>query len=451
MVVAQRVPPGSQGLPVVGELLSLQRQGVFGFYLNGVRKYGDISGYKVGPLKSFAFARSEHIQHIMVKHPETYVKAISHEKLRFAIGNGILTLEGPKWVRQRKLMQPLYTPKGIRQFTDIMLEESGKLGAYWRDTLPTNAVVDVNKEMARATMAVIGRSMFGQIPENDEGRVADAILALLHYTGVAGNSLIDIPLFVPTRINQIYKRSRRIVADYIYNLIRQKRESGLGDDLLSMLMTSKDADTGEFMTDEQLHDEALITLFAGHETTASLLTWTWYLLDKHPEVEAKLHAELDSVLGGRTPTPEDLPNLPYTRMVLDEVLRLYAPVTMIARDTVQDDEIDGYAIPKGSLIVVMFYATHRYPDYWEKPLEFYPEHFTEAAVAARPRYAYVPFGAGHRVCLGVHFGQMEAALILADLAQRFRLRMATPNDGDIVWAGVTRPKAPILMRVERRG
>lgn len=450
VATANHVTPGSKGLPVVGELFSLQRQGVFDFYLNGWRTHGDVSSYKVGPLTSYLFGRSEHIQHILVKNPDTYVKALSHEKLRVAIGNGILTLEGSKWVSQRKLMQPLYTPKGIRQFAEIMLEESAKLVERWKHDVAANDVVNLHEEMARATIAVISKAMFGRDVSGKFGVTGDSIISLLDYTAKTTNSLIDVPLFIPTRSNRILKAAKRQVAEFVFGIIKQRREAGLGEDLLSMLMTSKDADTGDFMTDQQLHDEALITLFAGHETTASLLTWTFYMLANHPDVEAKLHEELARVLNGRTPTMDDLPNLPYLKMVLDETLRLYSPVPMVARDATKDDVIDGHRIPKGALVVVLFHGTHRHPEYWEKPLDFYPEHFLPAAVEARPRYAYAPFGAGHRICLGIHFGQMEAALILADLAQRFRLRLATPNDGKTMWAGVTRPIKPIMMKVERR-
>jgi cytochrome P450 len=259
-----------------------------------------------------------------------------------------------------------------------------------------------------------------------------------------------VPLFIPTPGNQRLKWAKKTIRDFIYQIIQQRRTEGLQDDLLSMLMSARDEETGQAMTDEQLHDEVLITIFAGHETTASLLTWTLYLLSKHTEVEAKLHEELDRVLQGRTPTMDDIPNLPYTRMVLDETLRLYSPVPILARDAAKDDEIDGQPIPKGSLMIVVPYATHRHPDFWDHPLEFYPEHFTPERVEKRPRYAYFPFGAGQRVCLGVHFALMEAVLILAEVAQHYRARLHSDHDGSVRYIGVARPAHPIMMRLERR-
>jgi cytochrome P450 len=444
------LPAGPTGLPVIGNLLQMQRQGMLDFYRKLWEDCGDVATASIGPMKFLMVTRPEHIQHVLVKNADKYVKGLSHDKLRLAIGNGILTLEGDVWSRQRKLMQPTFTPKGIKPFAEIMSEEAQGLIDRWNAGLPGTWQVDISQEMQRVTMKVISRSMFGLDMDRDFTSASHALVALLEYTAATSTGLIDIPLFVPTPANRRLKEAKAELREFLMGVIRKRREEGLRNDLLSMLMTAKDADTGEVMTDEQLHDEALIIFFAGHETTASLLTWTWYLLSKHPDVEKKLHDELATVLGGRRPTLEDIPNLPYTRMVLDESLRHYSPVPIVARDLLEDDELAGYKIPKGTLAVVALYNTHRHPEFWERPLDFYPEHFTPEAVAARPRYAYSPFGAGPRICIGLHFAQMEAVLILADVAQRFRLRLARPHDGSVRYVGVTRPATPILMAVEKR-
>jgi cytochrome P450 len=204
------------------------------------------------------------------------------------------------------------------------------------------------------------------------------------------------------------------------------------------------------MNEQQLRDEVLITFFAGHETTAQLLTWTWYLLARHPEVESKLHEQLERVLGGRTPTLDDVPNLAYTRMVLDETLRLYSPVAMMARDALRDDEIAGYAIPTASMVTLTPYIAHRHPEFWEKPGTFYPEHFAPERIANRPRYAYYPFGAGPRICLGKHFALLEATLVLAEVAQRVRLQLVPGQEIDIQWSGTLRPNRAVMMNLQRR-
>ena len=449
-VTQQSFPPGPKGAPIVGSLFDFRRSGTLDFYRDVWQQYGDVASATIGPVKFFIVTRPEHIQHVLVKHPDKYIKGLSHDKLRLAIGNGILTLEGEKWYRQRKLMQPVYTPKGIRPFAEIMTEESQHLIERWRTQLPPDRVVDINQEMTRVTMKVISRAMFGIDMDENFREAAQALIMLLEYTSATTNSLIDVPLFIPTPANQRLKHAKRVLRDFLMGIIQTRRKEGLHDDLLSMLMSSKDEETGTTMTDEQLHDEALITFFAGHETTASLLTWTWYLLSKSPDVESKLHAELAQALHGRTPSLDDLPNLVYTRMVLDEALRLYSPVPILARDAAVDDELAGYHVLKGTMVVVLPYATHRHPEFWQKPMEFYPEHFDAAAVAQRPRYAYFPFGSGQRICIGLHFAQMEAALILADVAQRFQLRLAAENTGEVNYVGVARPRQPIMMKVTPR-
>jgi cytochrome P450 len=446
---ASRRTPGPIGIPFLGSLTTIRKKGILDFYTDLWREFGDVSAAQLGPMTTFVFTRPEHLQHILVQNPDTYVKGISHEKLRVAIGNGILTLQGERWYRQHKLMQPSYTRKNVNIFADIMREESQAMLARW-DALPAGSVVDINQETTRLTMAVITRSIFGFNVGEDFQDAVRALHNLLEYTSNTANSLIDVPLFVPTASNVMLKRSRKLLRTFIMDIIAQRRQQGLQDDLLSMLMSARNAETGEVMTDDELHDEILITIFAGHETTASLLMWAWYLLAGNVEVEQKLHAEVDRVLNGRQTTLDDLPNLPYTRMIMDETLRLYSPVPLMARDATADDVIDGHSVPKGALVVLLPYATHRHPEYWEKPLDFYPEHFAPASVEARPRYAYLPFGAGQRICLGMHFALLEAALVLGDVAQRYRPRLASNFDGSFRYIGVMRPSSAIMMRLERR-
>lgn len=439
-----------KGLPIVGNLPQVQRQGILNYYINLWRTHGDLVQFSMGPLKAFLFVRPEHIQHIFVKNPDKYIKGLSHDRLRTAIGNGILTLEGAPWRSQRRLMQPTYTPKSVRQFSDIMVEASQSIVARWQKLAQTGQPIDLNDEMTQVTIRVIFKSVFGIDMTDDFRHIASALHNLLQYTANSAIAVIDMPLFIPTPRNQQFKAAKQLVREFIFKLIRQRREEGLKDDLLSMLMTAIDEDTGKPMTDEQLHDEILVTFFAGHETTASLLTWTWYLLSHNPEVETKLFAELDAQLNGRVPTLEDTKHLLYARMVLDETLRLYSPIPLIARDVAVADVIEGQEIPVNSMVTVLPYATHRHPDYWEKPEEFYPEHFLPEAVEKRPRYAYMPFGAGHRICIGNHFALLESILFVADIAQRFRLRPADDFDGSTIYFGVLRPKRPVMMRLEPR-
>ena len=258
------------------------------------------------------------------------------------------------------------------------------------------------------------------------------------------------PLWVPTPLNQRLKRALETMDDFLYGIIAQRRSQPPGDDLLWSLIDARDEETGEVMSEKQLRDEVLITFFAGHETTAQLLTWAWYLLARHPEVEARFHAELDHKLAGRSPGSDDVEALPYTRMIMDETLRLYSPVATMARDAVKDTDVDGYAVPAGSIVTVTPYITHRHPEFWSRPGSFYPEHFAPEAVEARPRYAYYPFGAGPRVCLGKHFALLEAALVLAEVGQRYRLSLASDEPIGVRWSGTLRPERDVPMVLEPR-
>jgi cytochrome P450 len=444
-----RQVPGPDAKPFVGNIPDIKGRDLIRFYYDMWQQYGDMLKVKLGPADVYVVTHPDYIQHVMVKHPEIYTKGFTMEKLRLALGDGIFAAEGEKWKKQRRLMQPTYTPRGIQGFADIMADSSHKMVEKWA-ALPADSRVNINLEMTSLAMSIISRSMFG-IDVGEKSQVfGNALHSLLDWVSNHIMSFVDVPLFIPTPANQRLKQNKEIARKFVFDVINERRQTGHKEDLLSMLMTAKDEETGEVMTDEQLHDEILITFFAGHETTASLLTWTWYLLSLHPEIEEKLHAELDSVLGGRTPTLADIPNLKYTKMLLDEALRLYSPVAVTAREALEDDVIDGYPIPKGSLIMLFPYATHRHPEFWEKPLAFYPEHFTEEQVAARPRYAYYPFGAGQRICIGIHFAQMEAVIALAELAQHFSPRLSTVNAGETFFMGVIRPKEPIMMTLEPR-
>jgi cytochrome P450 len=445
----EKTVPGPEQKPFIGNLSEMKGRDLIRFYYDMWQEYGDIVRLKLGPVEAYVLSYPDYIQHVLVKHPEIYTKGFTIEKLRLALGDGILASEGDKWKKQRRLMQPTYTPRGIQGFAEIMSDSTQKTIERWRQ-FPEEHRFDINVEMTRLAMSIISRSMFGIDVAEKAQEFGKNLHMLLDWVVAHSMSAFDVPLFIPTPGNQRLKHAQKLVKDFIFEVIEERRRTGHKEDLLSLLMTAKDEETGEVMSDEQLHDEILITFFAGHETTASLLTWTWYLLSLHPEVEDKLHAELDTVLAGRKVSLSDIPNLKYTKMVLDEALRLYSPAAITARAAEQDDEIDGYPIPKGALVTVFPYATHRHPDFWEHPLAFWPEHFTEERVAARPRYAYYPFGAGQRICIGLHFAQMEAVIGLAELAQAFKLRLASANAGQVRFKGVLKPIEDIMMSLEAR-
>lgn len=443
--------PGPDGRTMLAGMLGLGRQDVVASYVESWRQYGDVVRFKAGPVEIHLFVRPDHVRQILVQNADNYPKGASHDKLRVALGNGILTSEGDFWKRQRKLMQPTYTPRAVGKFADIMVDATAQMIKRWESRDRIGKPMVVNQEMMRLTMSVISRSMFGIDIGESFADAGHALVEILEFTAARSMSFIDPPLFIPTPGNRHYKHALKMIDNYIYGIIRERQKQPLGDDLLSLLMAARDEETGLAMDEKQLRDEVLITFFAGHETTAQTLTWTWYKLSKYPEVEAKLHEELDRVLGGRSPTVDDLPNLVYTRMVLDETLRLYSPVALMARDPLADDVIDGYRVPAGSLVTIAPFITHRHPEFWSNPEAYIPERFTADLVEKRPRYAYYPFGAGARICLGQHFALLEGMLVLADVAQRYRFEIAPGLHVEPEFVGTLRPSRDVLVKVVRRG
>ncbi len=439
-----KTTPGPQGAWLLGSLFQLGRMGVLDFYLEGWRTYGDVSRYRLGPMTAIQFVRPEHIRTLLVEKRDNYVKGLSHDKLRLSLGTGILTAEGETWRERRRLMSPTFTAQAVNRFAGVMSDVTADLLDAWYPEAAASRPVVINREMTQLAMSVISRSMFAADISQGYATAGRALLEILEAAARRSMSLIDLPLWLPTPANRRLTRALREIDDLLYGIIRQRRSQPPGDDLLSALLT-----TGE-LDERALRDEALIIFFAGHETTAQTLTWTWIMLAQHPEVEARFHAELDGVLHGRSPRVKDLEALPYTQMIVDEVLRLYSPVAMIARDAVADDEVDGHPVPANAIVTITPYITHRHPDFWERPGAFWPDHFTPERVAERERYAYLPFGAGHRICLGKHFALLEAMMVLAELGQRFRLRLEPGPPIGVKWAGTLRPDRDVRVKLHAR-
>lgn len=282
--------------------------------------------------------------------------------------------------------------------------------------------MDVAQEMMHLTLQIVAEALFSTDISASVGDVEQVLPTLLEYVTYRSLHPLALPERYPTPRNRRFLRARNKLDRLVYRLIEERRTSDdHPSDLLSMLLDAQDEETGERMTDEQLRDEVMTILLAGHETTAVALAWTWYLLAQHPQVEQKLHAELDAVLAGRTPTLEDLPRLSYTRMVIEEVMRLYPPAWAIVRQAAVDDDLHGFRIPAKSPVIVMPYVTHRHPDFWERPNAFEPERFAPGRDVEHHKFAYFPFGGGPRQCIGNNFALMEAQLILATLAQHYTL------------------------------
>lgn len=402
-----------------------------------------------GPWRTFMLAHPEHIEYVLQINPRNYLRGRSYRVLREATGNGLFVSEGEFWRRQRRLAQPAFHRERIAAFGRVFTDSALELAERWRKPERQLEPIELFSEMSQLTLRIVGKTLFSTDLIEQTQTMGRMMEIGSEYAIRRMWKLIKLPTSLPTKEN---RRHRAVMAEgdrIIYGIINDRRRQAKieANDLLSMLMSAQDEESGEGMDDKQLRDEAFALMVAGHETSALTLTWAWYLLANHPEVEEKLRAELASVLNGRPPTIDDLPKLTYTMMVIQETLRLYPPVYALGRTAIDHDNIGGYHLPAKSEVVILPYITQRHPDFWDEPEKFSPERFAPDKINSRLRYAYFPFGGGPRQCIGNNFALIECHLILATLAQKYRM---TPVEGHKVEhdPSVTlRPRYGIRMRL----
>ncbi len=414
-------PPGPRGYPLVGILLRM-RKDPLGFLTEAARRYGDVVSLKMGPMQAYLLSHPDHIQHVLQDHHRNYRKSRFVERVKPFLGEGLATSEGETWKMQRRLAQPAFHRQQIAALASVVTQTVEDTLDQWR--APSNEPVDMLRQMMLLTGDIILRTMFGA-SGRDLGRpVLDDFDAVTRYCMDRMLAMIDWNGFLPTPKRRRFRAAMGRLDRAVHEIITARRRCGEArDDLLSMLLLARDGESGVQMTDQQLRDEVMTIFFAGHETTGLALTWSWYLLSQHPEAEQRLHQELAQVLHGRPPTFDDLPRLTYTRMVIEESMRLYPPSWIISRAPICDDDIGGFRIPSGATVFLSQYVTHRHPKLWDAPQRFDPERFAPDRAADRPRFAYFPFSGGPRQCLGDQFAMMEAQLVVARLAQAYRFRL----------------------------
>ncbi|NNB86208.1 cytochrome P450 [Corallococcus exiguus] len=451
MTTATREAPGPRGHLLMG-LLPEVRRDALGCLGSIHRQYGDVVRYRLGPLRSHLIAHPDGAKHVLQDHVKNYTKDhFAYRMGRWLTGDGLLTSTGDFWLRQRRLAQPAFHRQRIAGMAAGMVRHAEAMLQRWEPAAASGTPLAINDEMMRLTLAIVGEALFGTSVEDQTERVGTAFTELSQQFAERFRTFRMLPPILPTRYDRAFREARGMLRETVRGIIATRRQRGDDTgDLLSMLMLARDEDTGEGMTDEQLGAEVMTMLLAGHETTATALSWTWGLLSQHPEAEARLHAELDSVLEGRSPTVEDVPGLPYTRQVVEEAMRLYPAVIVLSRSVKEDDVIGGFHIPKGTWVDVSPYVTQRHPDFWEEPDAFRPERFAPEAVAKRHRFAYFPFSGGPRQCIGNSFALMEAQLVLATVARRYRLREAPGFTMQPDSHLTLRPKGTLPMYLERR-
>jgi cytochrome P450 len=450
---AQIRPPGPRGLPLVGTSFMASRDSTQTL-MRWARDYGDVVYYRFFNLEVYVLFHPQHVEQVLLGKTGNFVKGITSRANPELFGNGLLTSDGDFWRRQRRLSNPAFHRESLVRYAEITVEEAARLMGVWENGETRN----IHNDMMNVTLRIVLRSLFGSELAENMRIIEPALDAIM--VSSSGFHSIAFYLGIPTPTRKRHFRAVAELDRVVYALIARGREKlksaeasaqadGGAKDLLTLLLTARD-DDGNSMSDQQLRDEVITLLLAGHETTALNLSWTWYLLAQHPDVEEKLHAELDAVLGGRPPSASDLPRLQYTDRVIREALRLYPPAWRVFRRTEEPFKAGDFLLPAGSNIVLSQWVTQRDPRWFGEPDRFNPDRWAEEAAAKLPRFAYFPFGGGPRVCIGAGFAMMEATLLLATIAQRYRMRL-TSNQRIKPLASITlRPKNGIRVELQQR-
>jgi cytochrome P450 len=417
-------------------------------FLREMASYGDIAHMQTRGLHFYLINHPELIQDVLVTHHRSFVKSRALQVARRLLGDGLLTSEGELHLRQRRLVQPAFHRQRMAAYSQVMASYAEQTAERWQE-LGNGATVNMAQEMMRLTLAIVGKALFDADVEGEAAEIGQALTEALH----AVNRLLlpggELSEKLPLPASQRAEQARQRLDATIYRIIAQRRASAQDrGDLVSMLLAAQDEEGG--MSDGQVRDEAMTLFLAGHETTANALTWTWYLLSQNPAEERRLHKELDQVLAGRTPTLDDLPNLPYTRMVLSEAMRLYPPAYAIGRQVIEPYPVRDYVIEPGATVFVSQYVMHRDPRYWFDFERFDPNRWTPEAQARRPKFSYFPFSAGPRVCIGEGFAWTEGLLALATLAQRWQARLVVGQPVALEPLITLRPKYGMRMTLHRR-
>jgi cytochrome P450 len=439
---ARNKAPGPRGHPLFGSLPQARRDPLT-LFVDSFREHGDVVRFHFGPMIAHLISSPAGVNHVLAENNRNYGKQTrGYKNLRYVLGNGLLTSEGEFWKRQRRIAQPAFHRQRVAGFARTMVRAAED--AAEQLSARRGQIVDAHHEMMRLTLRIVGETLLGYDPTAAASEVGAALTWLLTLANDRSSRTLDLSPRLPTRENRRFRRELAFLDGIVLRMIADRRKDPGGrDDLLSMLMEARDAETGQAMDDRQLRDEVMTIFLAGHETTANALTYSWMLLSRFPAALRELRAELARVLGGRSPTVEDLPALAVTRRTLQESMRLYPPAWIIARSAIGADEVDGYPIPARSLVFVSPYVVHRHPRFWEDPEGFDPSRFAKEPA----RGTYLPFGAGPRMCIGNAFATVEAELVLATLVQRVAFELLPGQRVELQPSITLRPLGGLRMSV----
>ena len=443
--MTQKEPPGPKGQLIMGVMREFNRD-TLGF-IERCREYGDVVHARFLYVHTYFLYNPGDIEAMLTSNARSYRKAQSLRSPFFhrLVGNGLVTSEGEFWRRQRRLAQPAFHRQRISSYGEIMVQYAQRTIETWKD----GEQRDLSRDMTRLTLEIVVKTLFNSDVSREADHVGQILGSLVKPFASQATLKWILDNRLPTPGHRRYFNAVSEIDRIVYRIIAERRAGGSDQgDLLSMLLEAQDED-GTQMNDAQLRDEVMTLFLAGHETTALALSWSWYLLASNPETEKKFHAELDEVLGGRTPDVSDLPQLKYTDMIAKEAMRLYPPAYAVGREAIEETELGGFRVPKGTQVFAFQWVTQRDPRFFDDPAAFRPERWANGANDQLPKYAYFPFGGGPRQCIGNYFAMMEIVLLLATIGQRFRFSL-TDEKVEVLPVLSLRPKNGIKVVVHRR-
>jgi cytochrome P450 len=442
-----RPPPGPPGDLLLGNLRAFAGD-VLGFFTRCAREYGPVVRLRLGPREAWLLTDPEDIEFVLVQKHKDFIKhSFFWRHVTAVFGSGLLTNEGEDWLRQRRLIQPAFHKDRIAEYGETMISVTQRVLESWQP----NEHRDLHAEMMSLTMQIVAKVLFDAEVKSDVASISSAFDDALNEIAARFRRPFRVPDWVPTPGNLRYRRAVHRLDALVHRFIREHRErSARGTDLLSMLMATR-TENGDPMPDRQIRDEAVTLLLAGHETTALVLSWTWALLARHPAASDRLRAELAGVLGASAPRIADAPKLAYGEATITESMRLYPPAYALGRESLRDCRIHGFDAPAGTTFFIVPWVMHRDPRWFEEPDAFRPERWLDGLEGRLPRYVFMPFGGGPRLCIGNRFAMLEAVLLLAMLAQRFQPRLM-PDRFPVPFPTVTlRPAGGVPVQLEAAG
>jgi len=442
---ALKPAPSPKSRPVLGMIPEMTKD-MLGMFMDLTKNHGGLVQFKLLGKTYMLATKPEYVKHILQSNHHNYIRGKSVETGRVLLGNGLPLSDGDFWLSQRRIIQPAFHRQKLSSIAQTITNTIQTQLDSW-EKYKNHQPFDMEDEMTKLTLSIIIKTMFSaKISDEQVQALGDAFRTASAFMLWKSQQFVNIPLWVPLPKIVAYNKAAKVLNEIVYPLIEDGRKNPQAD-LLGMLLNAKDEETGMGMSDAQVRDEIITIFFAGHETSAMALTWAFYLIAKNPHVESKLIGEIDQVLNRRTPTIEDLPKLIYTKQVVDEVLRLYPPAYLFAREAVTDQELDGYLIPAGTMIFITPYVTHHDPTYWSDPEIFDPERFTSENISKRSKDIYYPFGAGPHICIGNNLAMMEMQLTLAMIYQRFKPDLVTGQKIGLSPEATLRPKGGMKMKI----